>query len=309
MRISINLVFYFFLVSPHCSRSASQEDGFFATSLNHTTDQSIIGGTPTEQGSRPYLVAISGCGASIISPRAVMTAANCLFHPETGEWDPPKDVVLNRYDVNDPGGEITISLANTDQVGGDAVYHPRYNPNTHDFDVAILFLPTSMSNITTITMNQDPNIPTQGDPLEVAGWGATTNDDQSFSDVLLSVDLNYLTNTACTTPPFQYENNRITNNMMCAFAPEKDSCGGDSGGPLMLGRNEGGPSDSFVQVGIVSWRDRNAGCASSEFPGVYTRVSSVADWVQRTVCARVGEYCPFVSGKSQKTAKKTGGLF
>ena len=35
------------------------------------------------------------------------------------------------------------------------------------------------------------------------------------------------------------------------------------------------------------------------FPGVYTRVSEVADWVKEIVCGRKGELC-----KKSKAAKK-----
>ena len=56
----------------------------------------------------------------------------------------------------------------------------------------------------------------------------------------------------------------------------------------MLSRSSGGPVEPFLQVGIVSWGE---GCANPGFPGVYTRVSTVACWVVNTVCARTEELC------------------
>ena len=50
-----------------------------------------------------------------------------------------------------------------------------------------------------------------------------------------------------------------------------------------------------MQVGIVSFGPdfdtTGEGCGSRLFPDVYTRVSSVANWVRTTVCSRVGELC------------------
>jgi secreted trypsin-like serine protease len=54
--------------------------------------------------------------------------------------------------------------------------------------------------------------------------------------------------------------------MVCAGAPNIDSCYGDSGGPLFA-RNNGSP----IQIGIVSWGN---GCAKKRFPGVYSEVNN-----------------------------------
>ena len=47
---------------------------------------------------------------------------------------------------------------------------------------------------------------------------------------------------------------------------------GDSGGPLVAKMCDG----RWAQVGIVSYGE---GCAFKDSPGVYTRVSAYADWI------------------------------
>jgi len=50
---------------------------------------------------------------------------------------------------------------------------------------------------------------------------------------------------------------------------------GDSGGPMQIGEGQ-----HWTQIGIVSW---GIGCGKSFYPGVYTRVTEVRDWIDRIV--------------------------
>lgn len=61
----------------------------------------------------------------------------------------------------------------------------------------------------------------------------------------------------------------IVAGMVCAQGsdPPRDACQGDSGGPLVTGSH---------LIGIVSWGE---GCADTDYPGVYTRVSTYNSWI------------------------------
>jgi len=63
--------------------------------------------------------------------------------------------------------------------------------------------------------------------------------------------------------------------MMCAGFKEagKDSCKGDSGGPLISEKK----TQLWELIGIVSWGES---CAAANSPGVYVRLNEVAQWVR-----------------------------
>lgn len=56
---------------------------------------------------------------------------------------------------------------------------------------------------------------------------------------------------------------------------DKDSCSGDSGGPLIVRESE---FDPWFQAGIVAFGPTN--CGSGSRPGVYSKVSYYIDWIR-----------------------------
>ena len=81
-----------------------------------------------------------------------------------------------------------------------------------------------------------------------------------------------MTNSQCRSSSHRHD--KITENMICAQAAGRDACKGDSGGPLAVLGQDG----SYSQIGVVSW---GKGCVRQGYPGVYTRLTSLLDWVNQ----------------------------
>lgn len=78
-----------------------------------------------------------------------------------------------------------------------------------------------------------------------------------------------------------HPNVHITQKQLCAGGKEnKDSCPGDSGGPL---QSAAFVFDDirYVQYGVVSFGPKY--CGLDGFPGVYTKVASYMKWILDTI--------------------------
>ena len=182
---------------------------------------SIVGGEEIEKGSRPYLVSLGkngthDCGGSLLTPNVVLTAAHCT---ETS----PDYVDFNRHNLNDDAGVVRMYLED-----GSVVNHPNYDSITFENDVSLLFLPSPMTGIMPVKLNDRSRVPTNGQLLDVAGWGRL-EEDSDYPDVPMAVTLKYITNEDCIQPPFNLPEDMILPVMLCAFDEGKDSCQGDSG--------------------------------------------------------------------------------
>lgn len=73
------------------------------------------------------------------------------------------------------------------------------------------------------------------------------------------------------------------NSIICAGSKEgKDSCKGDSGGPLLKEISEDGQVNWYL-YGITSFGPRKCG---EGIPAAYTRVTSFMDWIKSNIAPR-----------------------
>jgi hypothetical protein len=207
---------------------------------------------------------------SLISPDIVLTAAHCGKQGKVY-------VEIGREDKADSTSSFETIKVNTE------IPHKWYADGVSvQYDQMIMVL-SSPSKYTPIQVNFDPDVPNPGQEATIMGWGLTKfGDNDSASPVLLETQVQILTNSDCeksSSPTFPWTSykGQITDDMVCAYASQKDACQGDSGGPLIIETSGG----SDLQVGVVSW---GFGCAQDNFPGVYSRTSFDPDWITTVVC-------------------------
>ena len=128
-----------------------------------------------------------------------------------------------------------------------------------------------------------------GKPAFALGWGAVISSGDLFPLDLRQVLLPLVSNSTCSFSM----NEVISGDMLCAGdgLGLRDSCSGDSGGPLIVFDSE---SHTWRQAGITSWGN---GCAEFGTYGVYTRTKNYAEFISSQICS-VQEIPASPSGQS-----------
>jgi secreted trypsin-like serine protease len=264
----------------------------------------IVGGAATPIETYPWQAALvispakaagnayvrQFCGGSLITPSVVLTAAHCVYDNDP-DCDPGDDVSVCL--PADPGGDGTMRVDpdDIDVVMGvsklsaalpedehpvqDVSYHPAFNPETFQDDVAYLVLsaPVELTPaVQTIDLAGDDEAAVWAPEtlVDISGWGSTFDDGPTV-DSLRSATVPMVADSSCSSA-IVYGDEFDPATMVCAGYLEDggvDTCSGDSGGPLESPLEGGG----YRLVGITSW---GFGCAQPAAPGVYTRIAQAA---------------------------------
>jgi len=211
----------------------------------------------------------------LISPDYVVTASHCLH----GRND-LSTVRLGDHDIYSTADGVTPVEVEVDKT----ILHPQYDPATFKNDIALLHLKRSVPyshQVHPICLPSTPELRNQRfentNPY-VAGWGAIQFNGPS-SSVLREVQVPTVPDSVCQEKYSSFKTAVVDDSNLCAGLQTggKDACQGDSGGPL---QQPVGNNDKYVLIGVVSFGFK---CAEPDFPGVYTRVTSHLDWIQKTI--------------------------
>ncbi|XP_062545259.1 CLIP domain-containing serine protease B15-like [Armigeres subalbatus] len=257
----------------------------------------IVGGEPTKLEEHPWAALLiydtSGnetgvprlvpkCGGSLLNSRYVLTAAHCIMdipkkwkleYVRFSEWD-----ALSKENCTtiESGEQICRQEYAIDKI----IVHPKYNktvPNkVHDITLLRLTEDVEFSKyVRPICLpfeNAIREMPIDDEDFTVTGWGQTET--KIRSGIQLHVDIIGKTREVCNTK-FSIANITLEETQLCVGGEKgKDSCKGDSGGPLMRLVNS-----VWYQVGVVSFGNRF--CGTEGFPGIYTDVTKYLRWIEK----------------------------
>ncbi|VVC88309.1 unnamed protein product [Leptidea sinapis] len=271
----------------------TSEASLLPTECGNISGERIVGGKVADMYAFPWMALIIhkkrnrfdfGCGGTIINSKYILTAAHCVDSTvevvavRVGEYNIDTNLDCTGF------GEYRKCETYEDFAIAKTIIHEEWTTEpVPKNDIALLrvegdidFTHKNVSPICLPIAAELRNRDLTGAKAEVTGWGIT--DEGYSSSKLQQVTVSIYGNEFCRTQYMGRLPVYVEWNVTCAGSFLKDSCSGDSGGPLQV-KSKYGDTHKYVQYGIVSFGPRQCGIN----PGVYTDVTKYMDWILNNI--------------------------
>lgn len=246
----------------------------------------IAGGDPARPKEFPHMALLGfeelnksvswSCGGSLISELYVLTAGHCL----KSQNGPIKYVRLGDLIIDTDFDDAKPKEYEIIEI----IENPKYSRASKYHDIALLKLNETVIFNAYIRPLCLPSAQLDGERLIATGWGRTGWADE-VSPKLLKVFLEPFSNEECNNYYANDVNRKLENGIddktqLCVGSriENKDTCPGDSGGPLQSYHKT-----EYCMFTIQAITSFGKICGFQNAPGVYTRVLPYVEWIESIV--------------------------
>lgn len=249
------------------------------SALSIANEPRIVGGQQSPVNAYPFALSLQIenfghiCGGSYLGDGIVLTAAHCVGEDSNSAW---LDSAFVESGSNVLGGGSRSNVARL-------TAHPDYNSDYFINDYALLKLDNNLTVPSVNLVNSSEFSGSQrASSLTVVGWGLTEFDELPSQQRYVEVDLWSTARCRAVGELSEAEFGIDIATGFCAASVGKDSCNGDSGGPIFTELN-----GQVTQYGLVSWGSSEC---DGTTPGIYARLDNQAAWLAAAKSMLLSDY-------------------